>query len=182
MLYCVLSLSDSPALALTMPRSLSETWKSLLAVTGWLHPAHVTPSSWAPHEEPGLLKGSGEKDPLVCCSHRLPALLQSSPAIFLGAGSVRKSHLLPTPGLISAGLCCELRLARPCELQAGISTLPQCCHVLAVTMFRVRNEEQQHWITGEWLGSTAEECHYPKDKSCPSQSSQQSVSQAVVPS
>lgn len=40
MLYCVLSLSDSPALALTMPRSLSETWKSLLAVN-WV----VAPSS-----------------------------------------------------------------------------------------------------------------------------------------
>lgn len=122
MLYCVLSLSDSPALALTMPRSLSEPWNSLLAVTGWLHPAHVTPGCWAPHKEPGLLKGSGEKDPLACCSQR-----QSSPAVFLGAGSVRKSHLVPAAGLILAGLCCELRLARPCELQAGISTLPQFC-------------------------------------------------------
>lgn len=149
MLYCVLSLSDSPTLALTMPRSLSENWKSLLAVTGWLHPAHVTPGCWALHKEPALLKGSGEKDPLTCCSQRLPALLQSHPAVFLGAGSVRKSHLLPAPGLILAGLCCELRLARPCELQAGISTLPQCCRVLSVTMFRVRNEGQQCWIASE---------------------------------
>lgn len=72
MLYCVLSLSDSPALALTMPRSLSETWKSLLAVTEWLHPAHVISGCWGPHEEPGLLKGSGEKDSSAWCSQRLP--------------------------------------------------------------------------------------------------------------
>lgn len=179
MLYCVLSLSDSPALAPTMPRSLSETWKSLLAVTGWLHPAHVTSGCWAPHEEPGLLKGSGEKDPSAWCSQRLPC---SSAGVFLGAGSVRKSHLLPAPGLILEGPCCELRLVRPCELQAGINTLPECCCVLAVAMFRVRNEGQQHWITLEWLGSTAGECHYPKDKSCPSRFFQQSVSQGVVPS
>lgn len=110
------------------------------------------------------------------------ALLQGSHGVFLGAGSVRKSHLLPAPGLILEGPCCELRLARPCELPAGISTLPECCCVLAVTIFRVRNEGQWCWITSEWLGSTAGEFHYPKDKSCPSRFFQQSVSQGVVPS
>lgn len=46
----------------------------------------------------------------------LPALLQGSHSVFLGAGSVRKSRLLPAPGLILPGLYCELRLARLREL------------------------------------------------------------------
>lgn len=46
----------------------------------------------------------------------LPVLLQGSHSVFLGAGSVRKSRLLPAPGLILPGLYCELRLARLREL------------------------------------------------------------------